>query len=85
MMHGVSPGDEVLTSTLTFAATANAVKYCGAKPVFIDSDWQTWNMDPNLLEDELKECQQKNRRPAAVLVVDVNGQCADYASVLRYH
>jgi dTDP-4-amino-4,6-dideoxygalactose transaminase len=56
---GVGSGDEVLTSTLTFTATANAITYCGATPVFLDSDRQTWNMDPNLLEDELRACDRR--------------------------
>lgn len=80
-LSGVSVGDEVLTSTLTFVATANAVTYCGAKPVFLDSERDTWNMDPQLLEDELNDCKANNRMPAAVLVVNILGQCADYASI----
>ena len=56
---GVGPGDEVLTSTFTFAATANAITYVGAKPVFIDSDRATWNMDPDLLAEELRACAAK--------------------------
>ncbi len=75
---GVGPGDEVLTSTLTFAATANAITYCGASPVFLDSDRQTWNMDPDLLETELGNCDRRGRLPKAVVVVDLYGQCADY-------
>ena len=54
LLLGVGPGDEVLTSTLTFAATANAITYVGATPVFIDSDRETWNMDPDLLAEELR-------------------------------
>ena len=81
LMHDVQPGDDVVTSTLTFVATANAIKYCGANPVFLDSDWETWNLDPNLLEEELKEAKQANRMPKAVLAVDVNGQCADYDAI----
>lgn len=80
---GVGRGDEVLTSTLTFAATANAVIYCGAQPVFIDSDLATWNMSPNLLEEELAKRAAVGRRPAAVVAVDLYGQCADYDSIVR--
>jgi dTDP-4-amino-4,6-dideoxygalactose transaminase len=50
---GVGPGDEVLTSTLTFAATANAITYVGATPVFIDASPETWTIDPDLLEEEM--------------------------------
>ncbi|MEM9940606.1 MAG: aminotransferase class I/II-fold pyridoxal phosphate-dependent enzyme [Planctomycetota bacterium] len=80
-MHGVKAGGQVLTSSFTFVATANAIRYCGAEPVFLDSDWETWNMDPNLLEDELHSCAKMNRMPAAVLAVDVNGQCANYPAI----
>jgi dTDP-4-amino-4,6-dideoxygalactose transaminase len=78
---GVKPEQEVLTSSFTFAATANAITYVGAKPVFIDSDWTSWNMDPNLLKEELLECHRRGRKPAAVLSVDVLGQCCDYESI----
>ena len=51
---GVGSGDEVLCSTFTFAASANPILYCGATPVFIDSSPDTWNMDPALLDQELR-------------------------------
>jgi dTDP-4-amino-4,6-dideoxygalactose transaminase len=82
LLAGVAPGDEVATSTLTFVATANAVHYTGARPVFIDSRDADWNMDPNLLEDELAAARRRNRPIKAVLVVDVLGQCADYEAIL---
>ncbi|MFD0672793.1 DegT/DnrJ/EryC1/StrS family aminotransferase [Cohnella sp. GCM10027633] len=50
LAHGVGRGDEVLVPTLTFVATANAVAYCGATPVFVDAEPATWNLDPSLLE-----------------------------------
>ncbi len=78
---GVQAGDDVITSSFTFAATANAITYLGAQPVFIDSDWSSWNMDPNLLRDELVEMRRAGRRPAAVLTVDVLGQCCDYTAI----
>jgi dTDP-4-amino-4,6-dideoxygalactose transaminase len=80
---GVKPGDDVITSSFTFVATANAIEYCHANPVFLDSDLRTWNMDPNLLEDELKQCKKDGRMPAAVLTVDVNGQCCDYDPIVE--
>lgn len=75
---GVRAGDEVLTSSLTFAATANAIRYRGASPVFIDSDAETWQMNPDLLREELAACAARDALPRAVLVVDLYGQCADY-------
>ena len=52
---GIKPGDEVIMPTLTYIATANAVKYCGAKPVFVDSDPGTWNIDPKKIEEKINE------------------------------
>ncbi|MGD0088573.1 MAG: aminotransferase class I/II-fold pyridoxal phosphate-dependent enzyme [Planctomycetota bacterium] len=80
---GAGPGDEVLVSTFTFAATANAVTYCGATPVFIDSNPETWNMDSRLLEEELRACAGRGKLPKAVLVVDLYGQCADYEPICK--
>lgn len=80
-LFDVKPGQEVFTSSLTFVATANAIRYVGAMPVFIDSDRETWNMDPFLLADELERCAKLGTLPAAVMVVDVNGQCANYRRI----
>lgn len=82
LMLGVGPGDEVLVSTFTFSASANAVKYLGATPAFIDSDRETWNMDPELLEEELAMCSRRGKLPKAVVAVDLYGQCADYDRIL---
>ena len=78
---GVGRGHEVITSTLTFAATANAICYQGASPVFLDVSRETWNLDPDLLEEELQIRNRRNRLPAAVLTVDLYGQCADYTRI----
>ena len=78
IIAGVKPGDRVLVSTLTFAATANAVRYVGAEPVFVDSDRQSWNMDPDLLAQALEDARMTGHRYAAVIVVDLYGQCAEY-------
>lgn len=80
-MIGVRRGDVVLCSDLTFAASANAIVYCGARPVFVDSDYETWNMDPQLLEDELAACRRAGVLPRAVVVVDLYGQTADYERI----
>ena len=79
---GVGPGDEVVTSTLTFAATANAIRYVGATPVFVDSDEETWNMDPRRLAEALEEAQKRGQPPKAVITVDLYGQCCDYGPIL---
>jgi pyridoxal phosphate-dependent aminotransferase EpsN len=82
LMLGVGPGDNVLCSDLTFVASANAVVYVGASPVFIDSERASWNMDPGLLEEEMRDRRKKGRMPKAVVVVDLYGQCADYGRIL---
>ena len=70
---GVGEGDIVFCSSLTFAATANAVIYQNAVPVFIDSDEETWNMDPDLLEEAFEKYPQAK----AVIVVNIYGLAAD--------
>lgn len=80
---GVGPGDEVIVSTLTFAASVNPIRYQGATPVFIDSDFRSWNMDPELLAEELDRRARMGRLPKAVVVVDLYGQCADFEPILR--
>ena len=80
---GVHSGDDVLCATLTFSATANAIAYVGAHPVFIDSDPTTWDMDPNLLEEELSSRASCGGKTAAVIAVDLYGQCADYDRIER--
>jgi len=77
---GVRPGDEVLVPTLTFCATANAVVYCGARPVFIDADPATWCMNPALVEQAFG-ARALGKRPRAVVTVDLYGQCADYDAI----
>ena len=78
---GIGPGDDVLVSTFTFAATANVVRYVGARPVFIDAEASTWQMCPNLLADELAARAATNTLPKAAIVVDLYGQCADYGRI----
>lgn len=78
---GVGPGDDVIVPTLTFAATAFAPVYLGARPCFVDSDPATWNLDPGLLEEELATRARRGRLPAAVIAVDLYGQCADYDAI----
>jgi dTDP-4-amino-4,6-dideoxygalactose transaminase len=70
---GVVEGDGVLCSTLTFVASANVIKYVGAEPIFVDSELETWNMCPDLLEKALVDLQSKNALPKAVILVHVCG------------
>ena len=77
----IQAGQDVLCPTLTFGATANAVAYVGARPVFIDCDRKTWTLDPDLLEEELAGMAKTGRRPGAVIAVDLYGQCADYGRI----
>lgn len=74
---GVGPGDIVLTSTMTFAATANAIVYTGAEPVFIDCD-ETGNMDPNLLEEAFETLEKEGKKVKAVVPVDLLGKVVDH-------
>lgn len=83
LMLGVGPGDEVVCSDLTFAASANAIAYLGAKPVFVDSSPETWNIDPALLAEELEAGAKRGRLPKAAVIVDLYGQCADHDPILK--
>jgi pyridoxal phosphate-dependent aminotransferase EpsN len=78
---GVGPGDEVLCPTLTFTASCNPVRYQGAEPVFLDSDSQSWNLDPNLLEDALRQYAGAGKMPRALVVVHLYGQCAEMDAI----
>lgn len=72
---GIGPGDEVIVPTLTFVATANAVTYCGARPVFVDSEPLTWNLDPTLIESRITP------RTKAIIAVHLYGQPADMDAI----
>ena len=76
LVFGLGPGDEVIVPTLTFIASANAVTYCGAKPVFVDSEPETWNMNPELIESKISS------RTKGIVVVHFRGQPADMDSIL---
>ena len=78
---GVSKGDVVFCQSLTFSASCNPILYEGATPVFIDSDYKTWNMDPKALEKAFKDAKNNNQMPKAVIVVNLYGQSADYDSI----
>jgi dTDP-4-amino-4,6-dideoxygalactose transaminase len=78
---GVERGDEVLASDLTFVATLNPIRYLGATPVLIGSEWDSWNMDPNALEDALRDRKKEGRLPKAVVLVHLYGQPANLGPI----
>jgi dTDP-4-amino-4,6-dideoxygalactose transaminase len=73
----LQPGDEVICSSLTFSASVNPVLYEHATPVFVDSDDRSWNMDPALLAEAIKDRIRCGRKPKAVVLVHLYGQSAD--------
>jgi len=78
---GVQPGDSVITSTMTFVATANAISYIGAKPVFVDS-LDDGSPDPGLVKEAVETEQQSGRRVGAIVPVDIYGRVANYSEIL---
>jgi perosamine synthetase len=73
---GIGEGDEVIVPTLTYIASANAVRYCGAKPVFVDSEPQTWNLDPQAVAAAITP------RTKAILPVHLYGHPADMQAIM---
>jgi dTDP-4-amino-4,6-dideoxygalactose transaminase len=81
---GVSSGDEVLCQSFTFAATANVITYLGAKPVFVDSEYLTWNMCPVMLEEAIRSrLEITGKKPKAILVVDLYGMPARMDKIME--
>jgi dTDP-4-amino-4,6-dideoxygalactose transaminase len=70
---GVSQGDEVICQSFTFSASANPIKYLGANPVFVDSERDTWNMSPLLLEEAIKDRLKNGIKPKAIIAVHLYG------------
>lgn len=80
---GVQAGDEVICQSFTFCASCNPIKYLGATPVFVDSEHDTWNMDPLLLEEAIKDRIGKTgRKPKAIVVVYLYGMPAKIDEIL---
>ncbi len=80
---GIEPGDEIFCSTLTFIASVSPITYLGAKPVFIDSDRTSWNMNPELLRDALDQRAKIGKLPKALVLVHLYGQSADIDPILE--
>lgn len=81
-MLGVGPGDEVICQSFTFAASANPIVYLGATPVFVDSEADTWNMDPELLDKAINDrVKITSKKPRAIVVVELYGMPAKLAEI----
>ena len=80
---GVGHGDDVFVSTLTFAASVNPVRYLGATPVLVDSERESWNIDPHLVAQALQDRAKTGKLPKAVVVVHLYGQSADMDPILE--
>lgn len=81
LAQDVRPGTVCLTSTMTFAATANAIAYTGAEPVFVDCEPSTGNIDPMLLERAIKELVAGGETISALVPVDLLGKAVDYSAI----
>ena len=82
LLLGVGKDDEVLCQSFSFCASSNPVTYCGAKPVFVDSEEETWNMSPALLEEAIKDRITKTgKKPKAIIVVDLYGMPAHWEAI----
>jgi len=73
---GVEHGDEVICQSMTFSASANPIAYCGATPVFIDSEPETWNLCPKALREAIENRMLKGKKPKAIIVVHLYGMPA---------
>lgn len=82
ILAGVTNGDEVLCQSMTFSASANPITYQGAMPIFIDSEKDTWNMDPESLENAIKDRISKNKKPKAIIVVHLYGMPAKLDEII---
>lgn len=82
ILLGVERGDEVICQSMTFSASANPIVYQGAVPVFVDSEEDTWNMDPVLLEEAIKDRLAKGKKPKAIIPVHLYGMPAKMDEIL---
>ena len=82
IMLGIQPGDEVICQSMTFSASANPIRYLGASPVFIDSEKDTWNMDPVFLVEAIKDRIRKGKKPKAIIPVHLYGMPAKMDQIM---
>lgn len=78
----ISTDDEVIVPAFTFCASVNPILYLGGRPVFLDSEKASWNLDPNLLETVLAEKDRNGQLPKAIVVVHLYGQCAQMDPIM---
>ena len=83
IINGVSEGDEVITTPYSFFATAGVIARLGAKPVFVDSENDTWNMCPNFLETAIKDRIKNKKKPKAIIVVNSYGMPAKWDEIMK--
>ena len=82
LLLGVGKGDEVISQSFSFCASSNPITYCGAKPIFVDSDKDTWNMSQELLEEAIKSrIADTGKKPKAIIVVDLYGMPAKWDEI----
>ena len=82
ILLGVKHDDEVLAQSFTFSATVNPIIYVGAKPIFIDSEPDTWNMSPELLEKAINDRISKGKKPKAIIIVHLYGMPAKMDEII---
>ncbi len=80
---GVEPGDEVICQSFTFCASANPIVYLGATPIFVDSENETWNMCPDLLEDTILSRISEGKKPKAIVLVHLFGMPAKLKELIE--
>ena len=82
IMLGVKQGDEVLCSSFTYIGSCNPIMYLKAIPIFIDSEWDSWNLDPDILEEAIKDRIKKGKRPKALILVHLYGMPAKLNKIM---
>ena len=83
IMLGVKAGDEVICSSFTFSGSCNPIAYQQATPVFVDSEMETWNIDPTLLEDAIEDRIRSGKKLKAIIVVHLYGMPAKIADIMK--
>jgi dTDP-4-amino-4,6-dideoxygalactose transaminase len=83
VLLGIGPGDEVICQSFTFCASANPIVYLGATPIFVDSERETWNIDPEILEDAILSRIATGKKPKAIIVVHLFGMPAKMNEIME--